>query len=147
MAFNLFKKKKEVVDFRPRDSDMPVPQKIKDRLITGKSNSISPASSSEIPSTAPSSGGFFNFFGGSDSQTKASTASDSVNSEVKTDFFGNPLNNPSPALSSTNNFSSSNTNLHETRIDDVSSRLSRLLDRVELLEKKMDRLDRRDSSY
>lgn len=150
MAFNIFGKKKEVVDFRPRDSDMPVPQKIKDRLIAGKTNSVSSGSTSEIPTTAPSGGGFFNFFGSSNDNSSTSSApiiSDSTASEVKTDFFGNPLNSSSPVSSSTNSFSSSSTNLNETRIDDVSTRLSRLLDRVELLEKKMDRLDRRDSSY
>lgn len=128
----MFKKKQEVVDLRPRDSDMPIPSKIRERLMaSGKTqvingNSVSDTlDSSATPvntsSSTSSSGGFFNFFGGSDSSTTETT----------------------------NNSSSSSSSLDlekvDSKINDLLYRFSRLTDRVELLEKKMDRFERKDS--
>jgi len=149
MAFGLFRKKKEMVDLRPRDSDMPVPPKIKERLDAQKSASIS-----ETPpvasGTGSNSGGFFGFFGGnSGDSTNTQGGSSSVNptsnqatSEVKTDFWGNPLGSGSSLSSSVSSPSSGNEKL-ESSIKDVIYRLSRLSDRLELIEKKVDRIERK----
>jgi predicted RNase H-like nuclease (RuvC/YqgF family) len=128
-----FKKKQEVVDLRPRDSDMPIPSKIRERLMaSGKTqvingNSVSDSLEASVPavtsssSNSSSSGGFFNFFGGGDSS-----------------------NNESSASASSNN-SSLDLEKVDSKINDLLYRFSRLTDRVELLEKKMDRFERKES--
>jgi predicted RNase H-like nuclease (RuvC/YqgF family) len=128
-----FKKKQEVVDLRPRDSDMPIPSKIRERLMaSGKTqvingNSVSDSLEASVPavtsssSNSSSSGGFFNFFGGGDSS-----------------------NNESSASASSNNRSLDLEKV-DSKINDLLYRFSRLTDRVELLEKKMDRFERKES--
>jgi len=154
MAFDLFKKKKEVVDFRPKDSNMPIPARMRDRLmgnsgenivIDSKSSSdsinstpiFSPASPSSSSSGSGSSGGIFSFFGGgSSSNNPAETQPD----PVQTDFWGNAVNNNSTgALGS----SSSDIEKLSTRIGDLSTQISRVADRIDLIERKMDRFERR----
>jgi hypothetical protein len=139
MAFELFKKRKEVVDFRKKDSDMPVPAKIKERLMAGKTSSgmiVTSANPSES-STTQSSGGFFGFFGGSDSSS-SNASSPEVKTEAKTDFWGNSVS------TSTNEGSSSNYNSNsDTRLNDVLYKLTRVTDRLELVEKKIDRIERK----
>ena len=138
MAFNLFGKKKEIVDFRPRDSDMPIPAKMKDKFGI-KNQAVSPSfeglqsssSSSTIPSNQSSQstgGGFFNFFGGSSDASPATTSSPVA--EVKTDFWGNPVQ--------TNNEPVSNPSS-----TDSTYKLSHITDRLELIEKKLERLERK----
>lgn len=147
MVFGLFGKKKEVVDFRPRDSDMPIPSKMKEKLIGGnnpitstytpeESNTPTPSSST----TSSSGGGFFGFFGGgndSSSSTNSTTTPTQTNS-TQVDFWGNPVN--TPAVES-NTSSESN-----SQLNDVLYRLSRIADRLELVEKKIDRLERRNGA-
>jgi hypothetical protein len=145
MPFGMFKKKKEVLDLRPRDSDMPIPNKIKERLISvnssgglglssssNSSSSLSPIipsgsieSSSQTSSGNENSGGFFSFFGGSDSSSNSSSSS----------------------LFSNSTLTSSDLDKTDSKVNDLHYRFSRLLDRVELLEKKMDRLERKDGTY
>jgi hypothetical protein len=143
MAFDLFKKKKEVVDFRPRDSDMPIPAKMKERLMSTRPSSGIITTSSEPSSTTTSasssgSGGFFSFFGGnSDSGSSSSPAS-----EAKTDFWGNSTSS-SDSSSSTTISSSSSYDKLESSLNDVIYRLSRLTDRFELVEKKLERVERK----
>jgi hypothetical protein len=124
------KKKKEVLDLRPKDSDMPLPAKMREKLIAGPrisliagnstsasvdSRSIDTSSSTSANSSSNSSGGFFSFFGGGDSSSSVSDSSSSVISD--------------------------NTS---SQVGDLSYRLSRLLDRIELVEKKLERLERRN---
>ncbi len=130
-----FKKKQEVVDLRPRDSDMPIPSKIRERLMaSGKTqvingNSVSDTLEAAAPASASSSsnsssgGGFFNFFGGSESSnTESSTSPGSTSSSLDLEKV-------------------------DSKINDLLYRFSRLTDRVELLEKKMDRFERKEGSY
>ena len=75
---------------RPKDADMPIPEKMRERLLPAKaytSNTVSAASQTEN-----SSGGFFGFFGGGDSSSSSSVSSNSAApavEETKTDFWGN----------------------------------------------------------
>lgn len=148
MAFDMFKKKKEVVDFRPKDSDMPIPTKMRERLLAGRpslaTSPVSSDSSSTNSSSTGSGGGFFSFFGGgSDSTSSPTTSSSSLPSSSSGSFW-----DATPNSSSTNSSSyNSGTTLEklETSLNDLLYRFSRLIDRVELLEKKMDRVERKDN--
>lgn len=135
-----FKKKKEVVDFRHRDSDMPIPAKMKEKFgITNASNT----DLSNVPKSS-STGGFFSFFGGNNDSISSSSSKES---EAKTDFWGNPVS----SNSSSNSSSSSNNNLSnnlgfdkiENSIGDLAYRISRITDRLELVEKKFERIERK----
>lgn len=147
----LFKKKKEVVDFRPKDSDMPIPAKMRDRLLSGKGNtgivtSADPStnSSSSTSSGSSGSGGFFSFFGGSDSSSSNSSSSNTSSSSSGS-FWDAGTNTSSSSSSSSYNSGTTLEKL-ETSLNDLLYRFSRLVDRVELLEKKMDRVERKDGS-
>jgi len=134
MAFNLFKKKKEnVVDFTPRDSNMPIPAKMKDKLMAGNSQtSIVSASSPSSNTSGQSSGGFFSFFGGSsDSSSTTSSPSPAPASTPTTDFWGNPVSSCSSQTSPSHD------------VSDINHRISRMTDRLELSEKKIERLERK----
>lgn len=138
---SLFSKKKEVVDLRPRDSDMPIPAKMKERLLAGNVSNVSSIGSSATlaNSEISSSGqGLFGFFGGSDSSSNSPVSSSTNNetpiTETKTDFWGNPINN------NTSNANSSTTNFYD---DNSSHKISKMLDRLELIEKKLDRIERK----
>lgn len=150
MAFDMFKKKKEVMDFRPKDSDMPIPTKMRERLLAGRSSLVTSSSStdttnsSNASSSTGSGGGFFSFFGGgSDSTNSGSTSSSPSPSSSSGSFWDAGTNTSSTSSSSYN----SGTTLEklETSLNDLLYRFSRLIDRVELLEKKMDRVERKDN--
>jgi hypothetical protein len=154
MAINWLKKKKEVVDFRPRDSDMPIPAKMRERLMAGKASIIdnsNTSNSSSSSSNSSSSGGFFSFFGGGSSSESNSNANNfnAPISEAKTDFWGNPISSGEGSSSSSNNSFSSSTSSNqnfdklESSLNDVIYRLSRLTDRFELIEKKIERVERK----
>ena len=149
MAFELFKKKKELVDFRPKDSDMPIPVKMRDRLLGGRASPSSSISNliAQAPLSTPSpssssgsssSGGFFSFFGG-DSGSSSSSNDSSSSSSPATSFW-DAGTNTAPSSSS------SGSDKIESSLNDLLYRFSRLMDRVELLEKKMDRFERKDGS-
>jgi len=148
MAFDVFKKKKDVVDFRPKDADMPIPLKMRERLLAGKSNSIITPVSSDNSSTNSSSsgsgGGFFSFFGGGSDSANSSSASSSTSSSSSSSSgsFWDAGTNTSSTNSSS---SSSSVDKLESSLNDLLYRFSRLIDRVELLEKKMDRVERKDN--
>lgn len=141
----LFGKKKEVVDLRPKDADMPIPARMREKLLPAKSGAsiISSASSTASPTeTSSNSGGFFGFFGGGDSSSSAaSTNSSSAVSapaveETKTDFWGNPV-------STASNSSVSINNQNDNSVGEMSYKLSRMTDRLELVEKKLGRMERK----
>lgn len=140
----LFGKKKEVVDLRPRDADMPIPAKMRERLISGNSNANSSAipttetTSSSASSSQSSGSGFFGFFGGSDSSSNSAatpTSSTETNQTPTTDFWGNSVMSNASSSSSNEAVVSSDANL--------SSRISKMIDRLELVEMKLDRLERK----
>ena len=80
MAFDFLKKRKDV-DLRPRDSDMPIPAKMRGRFLSDVSapvniTSTTPSSSSASSSgSSSSSGGLFGFFGGSSYDSSSSASS------------------------------------------------------------------------
>ncbi len=146
----LFKKKNEVVDFRPKDADMPIPTKMRERLLAGKPDSSTlslNSSATTTPNSSTSSGsGFFSFFGGSsDSSTSSSPVSSSSVSNSSSGSFWDAGTNTSSSSSLNSNSNSSFDKL-ESSLNDLLYRFSRLVDRVELLEKKMDRVERKDGS-
>ena len=145
MALNWFSKKeksREVVDFTPKDSDMPIPAKMKEKLLAGRlpvAGAVNLASSSSPQSSASqgSSGFFGGFFGGSassDSSSSLAQTPQASQTSPATDFWGNPVNNSA---------SSNQTAASDSQINDVLYRVSRLTDRIELLEKKLDRAERK----
>lgn len=146
MAFGLFKKKREVIDWREKDSDMPIPAKMMEKLKAQRTSISTTAPVSSIASDKPaeSSGGFFSFFGGGSNSTDSANSTSTpssitpVQEEVKTDFWGNPIAVKQDSIVRP----AADSSIH-TRLDDVSSRFTRLMDRVELLEKKIERLERR----
>jgi len=63
---------------------------------------------------------------------------------VAFDFFGNPSPSSSSSSTSSSSSMSSDDSLKINRkIEGISNRLSRLLDRIELLEKKVERLEKK----
>ncbi|MDP1728843.1 MAG: hypothetical protein Q8L27_01425 [archaeon] len=151
----LFSKKKEVIDLRNRDADMPIPAKMRERLMAGN---INYAASSIIPTTETtnsnssgssqdSGGGFFGFFGGADSSSNSSLSSSTDSTETiqattpiastqATDFWGNPIaTNDSLGSSAASRIVSSN--------ETDNRRISKMLDRLELIEMKLDRIERK----
>lgn len=151
-----FKKKVEVVDLRPKDSDMPIPSKIRERLMaSGKTQTVggnsfsdaleSNSSTSISPSSSAnqsSSGGFFSFFGGSDSSSSSASSSDS-SVKPPTSFWD--ANNSTSSVNSSSSPTSSSSERIETQVNDLLYRFSRLIDRVELVEKKLERLERKNN--
>ena len=112
------KNKKEVWDLRGRSDSITV----KNKNPTSTSGPEASSSSSSTPSSNSGGGGFFGFFGDNSSSSSSSGTS-------------------STSLSSSDNDKLTKI---ESRLDDIFYRFSRLIDRVELLEKKMDRLERRE---
>lgn len=125
-------KKREVLDLTKKgiDSDVPTEgyfkrKNISSSLVSQNTSPLNQASSSFSPATTettsptPNSGGFFNFFGDSSSST------------------------PTPATSSTNTSNFVDNEKLKSQLDDLNYRFSRVLDRLELLEKKMDRFERK----
>jgi hypothetical protein len=156
MVFGLFEKKKEVVDYRPKDSDMPIPAKMREKLM-GTANPVAStyvpdeetSPTSAIPPVSNSGGGFFGFFGGgsdnSNSNTSSSTttaASETQPASTQVDFWGNPVNNESSSSESSSSNYPSSKNV-SSQLSDIIYRLGGITDRLELVEKKMDRLERR----
>lgn len=151
MVFGFNKNKREVMDLRNRDNG-GIPSdgylKRKGNNITGAGSAIvSPSittaadfastssentSNSSNSSSSNSGGGFFSFFGNNDSNSSSSSSS----------------NNSSSSYGGYGNSSSGSSDISkvEERLNDLLYRFSRVMDRVELLEKKMDRLDRRNGS-
>ncbi len=145
MAFGMFKKKKEVVDLRPKDADMPIPAKMRERLLPAKSNIVNTASANSQAESGNSSsgGGFFGgFFGGGSSSDSISTVKTSA-PEAKTDFWGNPISTNNTDSSSNSDLASSSNNESSSQIGEIAYKLSRFTDRLELIEKKIDRLQRK----
>lgn len=144
-------KKKEVLDLTKRgiDSDVPTDGYFKRKGLTASSinsNSLSlnnSDSTTQTTSNQPvqeqstqSSGGFFSFFGGS--ENSSSTTSNSNASS----FSNSGSSTSSP---STSTVDQADFNRLKTQLEDMNYRFSRVLDRLELLEKKMDRLERKDN--
>ena len=138
MVFGFNKKKSDVVDFRNLNSTgIPSSGYLKrksagsssDSNVSVLASSSSSASSTNDNSGASSSGGgFFSFFGGSDSSSNAGSSSS----------YG--------SSNSSSEVTKENFDKVENRLNDLLYRFSRLMDRVELLEKKMDRFERKNSS-
>ena len=153
MVFGFNKNKREVMDLRNRDNG-GIPSdgylKRKGNNITGAGSSIvSPSittaadfastssdntSNSSSNSSSNSGGGFFSFFGNNDSNNSASSSSSSNSTGSSYGGYGNSSS------------SSTDVSKVEERLNDLLYRFSRVMDRVELLEKKMDRLDRRNNN-
>ena len=122
MPFDLFKKKK-VLDFRPGREDIIIESKNQSSGSTNTSESVEP-----IPTPSGGGGFFGGFFSGDSSSSPSSSSSSSYSS------------------SSSNNSSLVDADKMiriERRVEDIADRLSKLLDRVDLLEKKMDRVERK----
>lgn len=140
---NPFKKKTtDVLDLtsnRQTKQEIPIPQDIKTRIeadiakssVSARNNSsdsevitIEPKKETTPSSSSSSGGGFFGGFFGGSSSNKDTT--------------------PEPSYSSTISTSSASSKQVEDLKDSLQSanaRISRLIDRVELLERKMDRLE------
>jgi hypothetical protein len=113
MALNWFKKKTGVVDLRRKSDSITV-------VNSASSESLNTNSNAPIAPAQESSGGMFNFWGNSDSSSSNQTSSSSSSSTDSDKIIR-----------------------VERRADDIADRLSRALDRIDLLEKKMDRLERK----
>ena len=141
MAFSLFRKKKEVIDFTSTNSEgIPTEGYMKRKGINAPAPS-SASSNAANPSSSSSGSGFFGSFFGGGSSDSSSSAQTAPAPAAQTDFWGNPVNTntSAPAISSANNDLSS----QNSQISDILYRLSRLTDRLELIERKMDRLERK----
>jgi hypothetical protein len=161
MPFSIFPKKKSDLDLRPKESDMPIPIKMREKLLANSktriingntlSDSLEAPLADQIGSTAQqtnssnsSGGGFFNFFGGSDSNQKTENTTSSSSNSSSTSFWDVGTNTTATNSSTSSSITSnSNSERIESSLNDLLYRFSRLMDRVELLEKKMERLDRR----
>jgi peptidoglycan hydrolase CwlO-like protein len=111
MVLGLFKKK-QVMDLRPKNNDVLIRDKDKSEVsMENKSSSVS--------NSTENSGGIFGFFDNSSSS---------------------PVNSSYSSSDSTVNIQSELSKLRK-RIDDLSTGISRLSDRVDLSEKKIDRLE------
>lgn len=141
MVFDFFKKKKEVVDLSSANSSgIPASGYLKRKTISTTQGQESIRSNNSLLSpnqnSNQNSGGFFSFFGSSDN----SNSSSPVSSPAQTSAYGSSYNsNPSSESLET-------IEKLKSQIEDISYKLSRMIDRLELLEKKMDRLERRDSN-
>ena len=140
MVFGFLKKKEEVMDLRKRDSDMPIPVKMRERLITGQSSSSlvsSSATSSSTPESSNSGGGFFSFFGGSSDSSSSSSnnLNSSSNNSSSSDLLG--------GISNAGSLSNSDSEKLQTQLGDLMYKFSRQTDRLELAEKKIERLERK----
>ncbi len=139
MVFEFLKKRREkqTLDLSGnKTEEIPISAELKKKLALGSARtSPSRLTASSSSSTAPSqSSGVGSFFGG---------------------FFGSsasdyPSNSAVPAASPPLNYSSSNSSdsslaAMETKLKNISDRISSLINRVELLERKMSRFDRRNS--
>lgn len=148
MAFNLFKKKKEVVDLTGSVSGgIPIEGYMKRKGgASQQADSISSASSTGSGSSGSSSsgGGFFGgFFGGGSSSADSSASPASSSSaapaqSMQTDFWGNPVNTNTSSSAPSSASSGS-----DSQISDILYRLSNMSDRIELIEKKIDRAERK----
>ena len=141
MAFNLFKSKKRLLDLRNHDD---IELSIKNRSKSGVNSSFDPNTGniiesnnqtpvSSTPASTQSSGGFFDFFG---NPTNSGSGSSNSSSSLTSDSSIS-----SGAVSDVN---SSRLREVEGRLNDISDRFSRLMDRVDLIDKKLDRLERRN---
>ena len=125
IMFDRFRKNRddEVLDLRKRriDQEIPIPNDVERRLeettmdLSVTTVETVPEQSSEGNSN--SGGGFLNFFGGSSSNETVETI-------------------PSVGVMSNNGEI-------DSKLSNLSDRVSRLIDRIELLERKMDRFERR----
>jgi hypothetical protein len=141
MVFGLFKKK-NVLDLRA-SGGIPTKGYLKRKGISGEQVSLNKQEASSSGNLS-SGGGFFGFFGNSDSGSDSNNNSGASN--ANTDFWGNPvLGSGSGSRGVSPNVSVTEISRMQERLNDISDRFSRLLDRVELLEKKMERAERRTS--
>ena len=136
--------KKKVLDLRNHDDVF-----LRNRSsIKTKDAVATPISSDNSSNNTNSSPGFF---GGMFSSDNSSSSNVTSLTETKLDFLGNPVDMGNNTSTSQNNSSSpyssysdtSNTNLNVTSNNDLLYKLSRLTDRLELIEKKLARLDRK----
>jgi len=134
MAFNWFKKK-EVMDLRKGQSDIVVSDDVKKRFASQQSSGTAPApSSAPATSSQDSGGGFFSFFGSS----SASEASNMQTPQATT------TETPSYAGSSAGNTEiMDKLERLDKRISELFTGVSRLTDRVDLNERKIERLERK----
>jgi len=132
MIFDFFKRKKEVLDLRKKDG-MPVPAKIKEKLLAKESNSSSilTASNTSTETQKQESPNAWNLGGIFDNPNLSSSVSNvpnNLNTDGQTSSIGNQ-----------------NLNLEkfESQLNDMSYKLSSFSDRLELLERKVERLERK----
>lgn len=147
MVFEFLKKRREkqTLDLSGNKAEeIPIPAELRKKLVSESSKSPSPRfgvsspSSSSLPSsstTSSSSSGAGSFFGGF---FGSSPSSDSSSSSIV------PAALPSSSYSSSNPSGNSLAAM-EAKLQNISDRISGLIDRVELLERKMSRFDRRNS--
>jgi predicted ribosome quality control (RQC) complex YloA/Tae2 family protein len=139
MAFSFFKKKEDIdLTKKGIDSDVPVEGYFKRKGKTPSTQAIDSSSqtSSAETQTSSSGGGFFSFFGNSDSSSSSSNSNATSSTPSSSSDYSSYSNSSSPS-------NSADTEKLKTQLDDLSYRISRILDRIELLEKKMDRLERK----
>lgn len=131
MAFGWFKKK-EVVDLRKGQSDIVVSDDVKKRFANQQTLNEPPANAASTSAPSPSSqesGGFFSFFGSSNAGNVSSMPS--------------PPSATSDAISYSGSDNGDKIESLNKRIDELSLGISRLTDRVDLNERKIERLERR----
>ena len=133
MAFNWFKKK-EVIDLRKGDSDIIVSDDVKKRFNQQASAGTvpEPSAPSSTTGTSQESGGFFSFFGSSNASNVSSMQTPAATETSTASGYGN-----------------SNTEIMDKlerldkRINELFTGISRLTDRVDLNERKIERLERK----
>lgn len=165
MPFGLFKKKKEVLDLSGTSSSgIPVPKRLQssspasnaaqpsaESLIGGTLDLTSSQNSSSISapavneSSSSSGGGFFGFFGGSDSSSTNSTSSSpaaSASPSPSPYSSSSSASSAYPEFNSSQSLSSIGIQQMQDKLREVSERVSRLVDRIELLELKINKFER-----
>lgn len=121
MAFNWFRKK-EIIDLRKGQNDIVVSDKIKQKFTNQQISNQAPSSA-----TSQENRGFFSFFG-------SSSASEASSMQT-------PVPSP-PSISSNSEILDKIERLNK-RVDELFTGISRLVDRVDLNERKIERLERK----
>ena len=158
MTFNPFKKRDNVLDLtknKTHKPDIPIPSDIKSRIEADIRNSgiqettstpITDESTGETvePKKSGGIGGFFGGFFGGGSSSASSSNSEEDKIASATDFGSNSTESSStPEPSSTYGYGSGMTSGTKVRLRDLISKISKLSDRIELLERKVERLERK----
>jgi hypothetical protein len=169
--FDVFKRKKgkDILDLRGShviDSDIPVPNELRERLGGGRNSnsknkfsmepttptyntpnqsittsSASNQNKSELDNNPESSGGFFgNFFGGN-SESKAPEEVSDFSPAISDSIENTQSSVDSSFTPVTDSFS--NRKEIDIKLQELNNKISKLIDRIELIERKIDRIEGR----